>query len=129
MLALVVGLIGLIVTSLVIVLILALVLVGVLWVWIHGSWAFRNGPKPSASDVVDVQAHKVAATKTPQTCPRSVACCLVAGRPRIFNELHREKFLPIIERMAQAAGVDAKQALQDALPLQCVMRAVGSKRS
>jgi trans-aconitate methyltransferase len=54
---------------------------------------------------------------------------VVAGRPRIFNEPQREKFLPIIEQMAQAAGVDAKQALQDALPLQYVIRAVGSKRS
>ena len=79
--------------------------------------------------MVDVQVHEVAATKTPQTCARSVACCLVAGLPRIFNEPQREKFLPIIEQMAQAAGVDAKQALQDALPLQYVIRAVGSKRS
>jgi ABC-type transport system involved in cytochrome bd biosynthesis fused ATPase/permease subunit len=95
MLALVVGLIGLIVTSLVMVLILALVLVGVLrawmqgrrahpWaqfaqhldrhvkrsdaqVWMRGSWTFRSGPKPAASDVVDVQVHEVAAKKTPQT--------------------------------------------------------------
>jgi len=52
-----------------------------------------------------------------------------AVRLRIFNEPHRGKFLPIIEQMAQAAGVDAKQALQDALPLQYVIRAVGSKRS
>jgi len=67
MLALVVGLSSLIVTSLVMVLIHALVLVGVMWAWIHGSWTFRNGPKPAASDVVDVQVHEVAATKTPQT--------------------------------------------------------------
>jgi hypothetical protein len=33
----------------------------------RGSWTFRNGPKPAASDVVDVQVHEVAATKTPQT--------------------------------------------------------------
>ena len=33
-------------------------------------------------------------------CARSVASCLVAVRPRIFNEPHRGKFLPIIEQIA-----------------------------
>jgi SAM-dependent methyltransferase len=49
---------------------------------------------------------------------------IVAGKPRIFNEPNRERFLPLIEQMAQAAGADAKQAVQDALPLQYVVRAV-----
>jgi SAM-dependent methyltransferase len=53
---------------------------------------------------------------------------IVAGKPRIFNEPNRERFLPLIEQMAQAAGADPKQAVQDALPLQYVVRAVvGSK--
>ena len=94
-LALVLGLIGLIFASLVMVLILSLVLVGVLWawlrgrrahpgaqfaqhldrhfkrsgaqVWMRGSWTFRTGPQPAPPDVVDVQVHEVAATKTPET--------------------------------------------------------------
>ena len=49
---------------------------------------------------------------------------IVAGKPRIFNEPNREGFLPLIEQMAQAAGADAKQAVQDALPLQYVVRAM-----
>jgi SAM-dependent methyltransferase len=48
---------------------------------------------------------------------------VVTGKPRIFNEPNRERFLPIIEQMAQAAGGDAKQAVQDALALQYVIRA------
>ena len=79
-LALVLGLIGLIFASLVMVLILSLVLVGVLWawlqgrrarpgaqVWMRGSWTFRTGPQPAPPDGVDVRAHEVAATKTPAT--------------------------------------------------------------
>jgi len=46
------------------------------------------------------------------------------GTSRIFDEPEREKFLPIIEKMGQAAGVDPKIALADALPLQYVVRAV-----
>jgi hypothetical protein len=46
------------------------------------------------------------------------------GTSRIFDEPGREKFLPIIEKMAQTAGVDPKIALADALPLQYVVRAV-----
>ena len=49
---------------------------------------------------------------------------IVAGKPRIFNEPNRERFLPLIEQMAQAAGADPKQAVQDALPLQYVVRAI-----
>ena len=47
-----------------------------------------------------------------------------AGFPRIFNEPNREVFLPIIEQMARAAGVDPQGAVTDALPLQYVIRAV-----
>ena len=47
-----------------------------------------------------------------------------AGMPRIFNEPSREVFLPIIEQMARAAGVDPQVAVTDALPLQYVIRAV-----
>lgn len=47
-----------------------------------------------------------------------------AGMPRIFNEPNREVFLPIIEQMAIAAGVDPQIALTDSLPLQYVIRAV-----
>ena len=46
------------------------------------------------------------------------------GMPRIFNEPSREVFLPIIEQMARAAGVDPQVAVTDALPLQYVIRAV-----
>ena len=49
---------------------------------------------------------------------------IVAGEQRIFNESNRERFLPLIEQMAQAAGADPKQAVQDALPLQYVVMAV-----
>lgn len=47
-----------------------------------------------------------------------------AGMPRIFNEPDREKFLPIIEQMASAAGFDPKIAVTDSLPLQYVIRAI-----
>ena len=47
-----------------------------------------------------------------------------AGMPRIFNEPSRELFLPIIEQMAKAAGVDPQVAVSDALPLQYVIRGV-----
>jgi 2-polyprenyl-3-methyl-5-hydroxy-6-metoxy-1,4-benzoquinol methylase len=45
-----------------------------------------------------------------------------SGVPRIFNEPNRELFLPIIEQMAKAAGVDPQVAVSDALPLQYVIR-------
>lgn len=47
-----------------------------------------------------------------------------AGTPRTFNEPQRERFLPAIRAMATAMGVDPEQAVQDALPLQYVLRAV-----
>ncbi len=49
---------------------------------------------------------------------------VVAGKPRIFPEAQRETFLPLIGQMAKAAGVDEKQAIRDATPLQYVIRAV-----
>jgi SAM-dependent methyltransferase len=45
-----------------------------------------------------------------------------AIRPRVFNEAQRERFLPLIEQMAQAAGADAQQAVRDAMPMQYVFR-------
>jgi 2-polyprenyl-3-methyl-5-hydroxy-6-metoxy-1,4-benzoquinol methylase len=47
-----------------------------------------------------------------------------AGKPRIFNEPGRELALPAIRLMAESLGVSPEQAVQDALPLQYVVRAV-----
>lgn len=47
-----------------------------------------------------------------------------AGVPRVFNEPQRERFLPVIHAMAAAAGKDPEMAVQDALPLQYVFRAI-----
>jgi len=47
-----------------------------------------------------------------------------AGAPRIFNEPNREIYLPIIEQMARASGVDPQIAVNDALPFQYVIRAI-----
>lgn len=44
--------------------------------------------------------------------------------PRIFNEPAREKFLPLIGNMAQSAGFDSAMAINDALPLQYVIKAI-----
>jgi trans-aconitate methyltransferase len=46
------------------------------------------------------------------------------GMPRIFNENGRDAFLPIIAQMAMIAGADPEQAIEDALPLQYVVRAI-----
>jgi SAM-dependent methyltransferase len=46
------------------------------------------------------------------------------GVPRIFPEPGREPYLKLIAEMAKAAGGDPYQALNDALPLQYVVRAV-----
>jgi len=48
---------------------------------------------------------------------------ITAGFPRIFQEPHREKFLPYIGMLAESAGYLAKQAIEDALPLQYVILA------
>jgi len=47
-----------------------------------------------------------------------------AGIPRIFNEPNRELFLPFIEKLAGFIGADSNIAVQDALPLQYVFRAI-----
>ena len=46
------------------------------------------------------------------------------GVPRIFDELGRERFLPMIGEMAKAAGADPEVAISDAIPLQYVIRAI-----
>ena len=46
---------------------------------------------------------------------------VIDGRPRIFPEAERDRFLPAIHAMATAAGFDANQAVADALPLQYVL--------
>lgn len=45
------------------------------------------------------------------------------GLPRIFNEPARDAFLPIIANFASACGVDQNLAVNDAIPLQWVVRA------
>lgn len=45
------------------------------------------------------------------------------GRPRIFNEPGRERFLPAIRLMAQCAGADPELAVSDSLAMQYVIRA------
>lgn len=51
---------------------------------------------------------------------------IVEGRPRIFDDPEREKVLPAIRLMAQCIGADPEVAVNDALPLQYVVRAVPS---
>lgn len=46
------------------------------------------------------------------------------GMPRVFPDPACEKFLPGIRAMAAAAGMDPEAAVQDALPLQYVIKAV-----
>lgn len=46
-----------------------------------------------------------------------------AGIPRTFEEKDREQFLPIIGEMAELAGFQPEEAIQDAMPLQFVIRA------
>ncbi|MCI4678832.1 methyltransferase domain-containing protein [Rhodoblastus acidophilus] len=49
---------------------------------------------------------------------------VIDGKPRIFPEAERERFLPAIRAMATAAGFDPDQAVADASPLQYVLVAV-----
>ena len=44
--------------------------------------------------------------------------------PRIFNEPDREKVLPAIRLMASSIGTDPEMAVNDALPLQYIVRAI-----
>lgn len=45
---------------------------------------------------------------------------------RIFDEPEREKFMPLLRDLAEASGGDADQAVDDARPLQWVVRAVAA---
>lgn len=47
---------------------------------------------------------------------------LRAGKPRIFNEPARDRFLPLIGELAKAVGADPALAINDALPMQFVLR-------
>lgn len=49
---------------------------------------------------------------------------IVEGISRVFPEPAREKFLPKIASLAEAAGFDPKVAVNDSMPLQYVLRAV-----
>jgi len=46
------------------------------------------------------------------------------GRSRVFDEPAREKVLPAIRMMAERSGADPQTAMNDAMPLQYVVRAV-----
>lgn len=48
---------------------------------------------------------------------------IVEGVPRVFNDPARDLFLPAIRQMAEATGNNGEQAVQDALPLQYVIKA------
>jgi len=49
---------------------------------------------------------------------------IAEGLPRVFDEPNREKVLPAIRALAASIGADADMAVNDALPLQYVVRAV-----
>ncbi|MDH4096520.1 MAG: class I SAM-dependent methyltransferase, partial [Betaproteobacteria bacterium] len=49
---------------------------------------------------------------------------ITEGQPRIFDEPQRSRFLPAIEQLARQAGADPRIAVEDALALQYVVRAV-----
>lgn len=49
---------------------------------------------------------------------------IAEGVPRIFEEPQRDRFLPAIEQLARQAGADPRIAVEDALALQYVVRAV-----
>ena len=51
---------------------------------------------------------------------------IVEGMPRIFDEPRRETILPIIKLMAERIGVNPEMAVNDALPLQYVVRAISA---
>jgi SAM-dependent methyltransferase len=55
---------------------------------------------------------------------RAAGFGIEAGIPRIFDEPNREKFLPLIGAMAEAAGANRDMAIRDAIPLQYVLSAV-----
>ncbi len=49
---------------------------------------------------------------------------IIGGFPRIFAEPARERILPSIRVMALAMGADPEQAVNDAIPLQWVIKAI-----
>ncbi len=49
---------------------------------------------------------------------------IVQGVPRIFDEPERDKFLCIIGDLAKASGADPDVAMNDAIPVQYVVRAI-----
>jgi hypothetical protein len=49
-----------------------------------------------------------------------------AGMARTFDEPQREQFLPAIRAMATAAGANPDMAVEDALPLQFVLRGIAA---
>jgi hypothetical protein len=55
---------------------------------------------------------------------RSSGFIVVQGGPRIFDEPGRDKVLGAIRTMAQAIGADPELAVNDAIPLQWVVRAI-----
>lgn len=49
---------------------------------------------------------------------------IIEGTPRIFDEPMRDTIIPVIKKMAETLGVDPEIAVNDALPLQYIVRAV-----
>ncbi len=49
---------------------------------------------------------------------------VVQGTPRVFDEPGREQLIPVLRAFAQAQGADPDLAVQDAIALQYVVRAV-----
>jgi citrate lyase synthetase len=49
---------------------------------------------------------------------------IVEGVSRVFHEPERDRFLPLIGQLAKASGMDPAVAVNDAIPLQYVVRAV-----
>lgn len=49
---------------------------------------------------------------------------IIEGFPRVFDEPEREKILPSIRAMALATGADPQQSVNDAIPLQWVIKAI-----
>lgn len=49
---------------------------------------------------------------------------IIKGAPRVFNEPHRDRFLPAIKLMAELSGANPTIAVSDCLPLQYVIHAI-----
>lgn len=49
---------------------------------------------------------------------------IVEGCPRIFNEPMRDKVVPVIREMAKSLGINPEIAVNDALPMQYIVRAI-----